>query len=89
MDTSDDTSTVPIRGKRTTVFEKFPAVSKDNFKLYHEPGGKINVVEKNFMQKGSIYPSTPDTPLEQKIVNEPKPQVTLRYLTPVTRNQKR
>lgn len=67
--------------KTTKSLEPFPAVNKDNFKIYHENKGPIYPVAKSYMQKNSIYLTTPDVPIEQKIVNEPKPQVTLRYLT--------
>lgn len=80
MDTASNTNVMPIKAKRVNVFQEFPAVSKDNFKVYHEPDGTIDVVQRNTMQKTSIYAATPDTPLEQKIVNEPKPQATLRYI---------
>lgn len=65
------------------VFDDFPAQDKNNFRIYHEKdnsappaptGQNLNIPYRN-----SIYPTTPDTPLEQRIVNEPKPQVTLKY----------
>lgn len=59
--------------------DPFPVTNKDNFRIYHE--SPINPVQKHYIQKSSIYITTSDIPVEQKIVNEPKPQVTLRYLT--------
>lgn len=60
--------------------EQFPAVNRDNFKCFHEQP-IIFPIQKNNVQKESIYSTLPDAPLEQRIVNERKPQVTLRYLT--------
>lgn len=62
------------------VLEKFPAKNKDNFRCYHDQQ-VIYPIERNNVQRGSIYSTLPDPPLEQRIVNEPKPQPTLRYLT--------
>lgn len=65
---------------KVRVFREFPAVNKDNFKKYHQPDEPIHVIERNYMQRQSIYPTTSETTLEQRIVNDAKPQVTLRYM---------
>jgi hypothetical protein len=59
---------------------EFPAKHKDSFRCFHQQE-IIYPVAKNNVQKGSIYSTLPDHTVEQKILNEPKPQVTLRYLT--------
>lgn len=66
-------------------FKDFPVQDKNNFRIYHEdhkeddwPPPKPSEVRPS---RNSIYLTTPDTPLEQKIVNEPKPQITIRYQT--------
>lgn len=71
--------------ERKGFLHDLPAQNKDNFKIYHEneggrPGFPRQKNINNMLHKLSIYPSTPDTPLEQKIVNESKPQPTLNYL---------
>lgn len=56
--------------------------NKDNFRIYHEEN-RNNVAPKQSLstqERNSIYLQTSDIPLEQRIVNEAKPQVTLRYL---------
>lgn len=68
-------------GDRGGFLQNLPTQNKDNFRIYHE-GKPINNInsKQNAQHKNSIYPTTSDTPLEQRIVNEPKPQVTLKYL---------
>lgn len=72
--TASATSTRPRKR-----LDPFPVTNKDNFRIYHE--GPIHPIERHYVQKSSIYMTSSDIPVERKIVNEPKPQVTLRYLT--------
>lgn len=50
-----------------------PIISDDSFRISTNSSS-------NIPRKNSIYPTTQDIPIEQRIVNEPKPQVTLNYL---------
>lgn len=68
--------------EKKRFLKDFPAQNKDNFKIYHE-ADKLSsepIRKQDVCHKNSIYPTTPDVTLDQKIVNEPRPQVTLRYL---------
>lgn len=61
-----------------------PVQNKDNFRIYHEMNHAVSASKPramNIQHKNSIYPTTSDTPLEQRIVNEGKPQVLLKYLS--------
>lgn len=61
-----------------------PVQNKDNFRIYHEENKSVSTPRPktmNMSHKNSIYPTTSDTRLEQRIVNEGKPQVLLKYLS--------
>lgn len=70
--------------EKKRFLKEFPAQNKDNFRIYHEKdangNGAASRQVNDISHKNSIYPTTPDIEIEQKIVNEPRPQVTLRYL---------
>lgn len=61
-----------------------PIQNKDSFKIYHEGNGNTRGSRQSqfayTQHRSSIYPTTPDTVQELRIVNETKPQVTLNYL---------
>lgn len=71
--------------EKKRFLKEFPAQNKDNFRIYHEKESIANDAARrqanDINHKNSIYPTTPDVEVEQKIVNEPRPQVTLRYLS--------
>lgn len=72
-----------VKSDKKICFQAFPAVSKENFKVYHQTDD-IDYYATNhrpISQPHSIYPTTSDSPYERKIVNCPKPQVDFRYLT--------
>lgn len=63
--------------------DNLPARNKNNFKLYHDPNfksGPPKLTFTAFTKRKSVYAAAPDRPLEQKIVNEPKPQVLIKYM---------
>jgi hypothetical protein len=69
------------RQKRTTFDNDFPAINNDSLRCFKQRD-IIYPEVKNNVQRGSIYSTLPDqSPLEGRIVNEQKPQITLRYLT--------
>lgn len=61
-----------------------PIENEENFKIYHDHGSikPRPPSAYNFQRKNSIYLTTPDVSVEpvKAIINEPKPQVTLKYL---------
>lgn len=62
-----------------------PIEDEENFKIYHDSASykpKPSPSANNFQRKSSIYLTTPDVSDEpvRAIINEPKPQVTLKYL---------
>lgn len=67
---------------KRSFLSDLPVQNKDNFKIYlgdyqYSGHSKQSLA---IQQRNSIYPTTPDTPAGDKIVNESKPQVTLKYL---------
>lgn len=61
-----------------------PVHNKNNFKIYHEPDQNTATPRSkitNMPHRNSIYPTTSETQHEQRIVNEAKPQVLLKYLS--------
>jgi len=68
-----------MAGTTKQFLKDLPAQNKDNFKVYHQtPSCSQKTI--NTQHRNSIYPTTSDTQLGQRIVNESKPQVTLKYL---------
>lgn len=69
-------------GSGDGFLDNLPTKNKDNFRIYNEekPGNSNSKQSSDIQRKKSNYPTTSDTPSEQRIVNESKPQVTLKYL---------
>lgn len=59
------------------LLSDLPTINTDSFRISTTSSSKLSPSKRN---KNSIYPTIPDTQNEQRIVNEPKPQVTLNYL---------
>lgn len=58
-----------------------PVHNKDNFRVYHDDkSDSAKIHSRSAIRQRSIYPTVPDIPTEPRIVNEPRPEVTLRYL---------
>lgn len=68
-------------GDNLNPLEDLPVHNKDNFRVYHDSNNDSAKFQiKPAVKQRSIYPTISDIPKEPKIVNEPKPEVTLRYL---------
>lgn len=62
-----------------------PVRNEENFKVYHNDLGnrqRAQINSSSIQSRNSIYLTAPNMPAEpvRAIVNEPKPQVTLKYL---------
>lgn len=66
--------------ERKRVLEDLPVHDKNNFRIYHEQSGDNKFKKSLTINQRSIYPTTPDVSAELRIVNQPKPEPTLRYL---------
>lgn len=63
------------------IFKEFPVHNKDNFKVYLDDQYVSGNKERSGLRRNySMYPTTTDTSNDDKIINEPKPEITLRYL---------
>lgn len=76
--------------ERASFLDNLPAKNKDNFKVYHDPNYKPGPPKQSFgYTRKSIYVATPDAPLEQRIVNEPKPQALIKYIKSMSLTKKK